>query len=132
MNRSRSEEIAFAVEPKIICYAAKWQSGSPEFRGTTPQFAPVIDPRQRGTMLQLASRVHDLLGLRDYGRVDFRLDADGQAYVLEANPNPDITPGSGYCLALDAARISYPDFLSRLVANALQRRQSKTRTARNP
>ena len=62
--------------------------------------------------------------MRDYARVDFRMDADGRIYVLEANPNPDISAGSGYRRSLDAAQIAYSDFIARLVENAARRRLS--------
>jgi D-alanine-D-alanine ligase len=78
-------------------------------------------------MLALARDVYGLIGLRDFGRVDFRLDRDDQPFVLEANPNPDITPGSGYCLSLDAAGVPYADFLERLLERALERRHDLDR-----
>ena len=73
----------------------------------------------------LAVRVWEALGFRDYARVDFRMNGDGRIYVLEANPNPDISVGSGYRLSLDAAKITYPDFVARLVENAISRRRSQ-------
>jgi D-alanine-D-alanine ligase len=117
------EEIEFSVEPRIVGFRAKWDSGSPEYEGTNPTFTPVITDRQREEMMTLAVRVWEALGFRDYARVDFRMDGDGRIYVLEANPNPDISVGSGYRLALDAAKISYEDFISRLVENAFGRRR---------
>ena len=116
------EEIEFFVEPRIVCYAAKWEPGSKEYLGTRPQFAPVVSERVRERILGLARDVFALLGMRDYGRVDFRLDVRDEAYVLEANPNPDITPGSGYCRALEAAGIPYDQFIGGLVQRALERR----------
>ena len=125
------EEIEFTVEPRIVCYAAKWVPGSPEFVGTRAQFAPVVGDAPRRQMLDLARQVYELLGMRDYGRVDFRLDAEDRPLVLEANPNPDITPGSGYCLALDAAGVSYSDFLDRLVRRAVARQRQDAPARRN-
>ena len=117
------EEIEFSVEPRIVCYAAKWVPGSKEFLGTRAQFAPVVSEGVRGRVLGLARDVYALLGMRDYGRVDFRLDPQERAFVLEANPNPDITPGSGYCHALEAAGVPYVDFIDGLVRQALGRQQ---------
>ena len=125
------EEIEFTVEPRIVCYAAKWVPGSPEFVGTRAQFAPEVGDRPRRQMRDLARQVYRLLGMRDYGRVDFRLDRDDRPFVLEANPNPDITPGSGYCLALNAAAVSYSDFLERMVRRAFARRPHDAPAERN-
>jgi D-alanine-D-alanine ligase len=119
------EEIQFDVEPRIVSFNAKWDSGSSEYDGTNPTFAPVISDKERHQMMALATRVWDLIGMRDYARVDFRMDAEGRIYVLEANPNPDISVGSGYRLALDAAKIPYVEFVTRLVQNAFERRATK-------
>jgi D-alanine-D-alanine ligase len=115
------EEIEFAVEPRIVCYTAKWHPGSRECLGTTPQFAPEIGARERARFLDLARRAYDAIGLSDYGRVDFRMDALGEPYVLEVNPNPDLTPGSGFRLALEHAGIPFDRFVARLIDNALKR-----------
>jgi D-alanine-D-alanine ligase-like ATP-grasp enzyme len=50
------------------------------------------------------------------------MDPRGAIHVLEANPNPDISSGSGYRLALEAANISYRDFVARMLENAIARR----------
>jgi D-alanine-D-alanine ligase len=115
------EEIEIHVEPRIVGFRAKWEAGSEEYRGTTPVFRPVITDQQRSEMLTLAARVWDVINMRDYARVDFRMDAHGRIHVLEANPNPDISAGSGYRRSLEAADISYPDFIARLLDNALGR-----------
>jgi len=117
------EEIEFSVEPRIVGFRAKWDSGSAEYEGTNPTFTPVITGRERDEMMTLAVRVWEALGFRDYARVDFRMDNAGRLYVLEANPNPDISVGSGYRLSLDAAKIPYTDFITRVVENAFGRRQ---------
>ncbi len=90
-------------------------------RGTPPVFVPIITNQQREELMTLAARVWDAIGIRDYARVDFRMDAHGRIYVLEANPNPDISAGSGFRRSLEAANISYPDFIARLLDNALRR-----------
>ena len=77
--------------------------------------------QQREEMMTLAARVWEVIGIRDYARVDFRMDAHGGIPVLEANPNPDISAGSGYRRSLDVANIAYPDFIARLLDNALRR-----------
>jgi len=115
------EEIEMHVEPRIVGFRAKWEAGSAEYEGTNPVFDPLISQSQREEMMTLAVRVADALGIRDYARVDFRMDASGRISVLEANPNPDISAGSGYRRALDVAGIAYPAFIAMLLEKALGR-----------
>ena len=115
------EEIEFQIEPRIVGFKAKWDTESDEFKSTIPQFAPAISQGERVEMMRRAEQVYELIGLRDYGRVDFRMDAKGSIYVLEANPNPDISVGSGYRRSLEAAGIGFQDFIARLVDKAFQR-----------
>jgi D-alanine-D-alanine ligase len=117
------EEIEFDVEPRIVSFRGKWDPASAEYAGTRPVFAPRIDDGPRQEMLRLAVDVAEAIGLRDYARVDFRMDAAGRIFVLEGNPNPDLSPGSGYRRALDTLGISYAQFISRLLDMAARRRR---------
>jgi D-alanine-D-alanine ligase len=116
------EEIDIRVEPRIVGFRAKWTADSAEYAGTISVFSPAITDEQRSELITLSRRVWDVIGLRDYARVDFRMDADGRMYVLEANPNPDLSAGSGYRRSLEVAQISFGDFITRLLDNALRRR----------
>jgi D-alanine-D-alanine ligase len=111
----------FNAAPRIVGFRAKWVAGSAEYGGTRPVFAPRIDDGPREEMLRLGVDVCEAIGLRDYARVDFRMDGDGRLFVLEANPNPDISSGSGYRRALDAAGIPYPQFIATLLDQAAGR-----------
>ncbi|MGH8104455.1 MAG: D-alanine--D-alanine ligase family protein [bacterium] len=115
------EEIEFKVEPKLLCYKAKWATGSPEDLGTISVFSPRVTRKERRQIFDLSMKVWQTLEIRDYGRVDFRMNHKGELFVLEANPNPDITPGSGYNKSLDAAGIQYDEFIAHLVDTALRR-----------
>jgi D-alanine-D-alanine ligase len=54
--------------------------------------------------------------------VDFRLDAEGRPYFLEANPNADIGYGEEFAEAAEAAGIDYEPLLDRLLAIGLRKR----------
>jgi hypothetical protein len=62
-----------------------------------------------------------LLGCRGYARVDMRLDGVGQLNVIEANPNPDISPGAGSVRQAEAAGMTYPQFIEKIVKLALEK-----------
>jgi len=53
--------------------------------------------------------------LRDYGRVDMRVDDHGQIYVLEVNANPCLTPDAGFAVAAEQVGLTYTDMVKELV-----------------
>jgi hypothetical protein len=44
----------------------------------------------------MAKRAYRALDLNGYARIDLRLDEQGRAYVLEANPNPNLAYGEDF------------------------------------
>jgi D-alanine-D-alanine ligase len=63
----------------------------------------------------LAKRIYRTLELTGYARLDFRLRPDGALYFLEANPNPEIALGEEFASGAEAAGISYPELLQRIL-----------------
>lgn len=120
-------EIVFEGYPpealRIVGYRAKWDVDSYEYRHTPrryefpPQDAALLD-RLRGLALQCWRG----FGLNGYARVDFRVDADGHPWILEINANPCLSPDAGFAAALEAARVSYPEAIARILADTRRRR----------
>ncbi len=110
-----------ADEAHIVTYAGKWIEGSRDWDLTRVIAARDFAAGQREKLEQVARRAFDVLGLRDYGRVDLRLDARDEPYVIDVNPNPDISPGAGFLLAAERAGLSYDDVIERIVESALRR-----------
>lgn len=67
-----------------------------------------------------ARRIYKILELTGYARLDFRLDASGQFYFLEANPNPEIAEREEFASAARAAGVSYKELLERIVKLGLR------------
>jgi D-alanine-D-alanine ligase len=59
-----------------------------------------------------------------YGRIDMRLSEDGQPYVLEVNPTPDLSSNAGLARMGRAFGWSYDDLVMHIVDEALTRSQS--------
>ena len=108
---------------KIVSYSAKWLEDDELYRNT-PSFCPTDLPGAlKLDLQQTALAVHQALEANSYGRVDIRVDGRGRIFVLEYNPNPDITPGAGFSKALQADKIPYPEFVRKVLQEALTRPQ---------
>jgi D-alanine-D-alanine ligase len=73
----------------------------------------------------LAKRVYRALGLSGYARIDMRMDAEGQLYVLEANPNPQIAQDEDFADSAKNAGYPYKDLLQELLNVGLRWRPAK-------
>ena len=62
-----------------------------------------------------AKETYRSLHLSGYARLDLRMRDDGRFYVLEANPNPDITFGEDFAESAEAAGIEYAALIERLL-----------------
>jgi D-alanine-D-alanine ligase len=107
--------------PKIVTYNAKWVEGTAEFVGTVgtcPAKLPVeIEQRVR----EIALHAYQVMEIRDYARVDIRLDAANTPYVLEVNPNPDISRDAGFARSARTAGLTWEDMLEKIIETALER-----------
>ncbi len=107
--------------PHIVGYRAKWKADSHEYRHTVrrlefdPEDQPLLD-----TLKDLALRCWQMFGLRGYARVDFRVDENGQPWVLEINANPCISPDAGFAAAVHAAGIEFTEAVERIQQDGLR------------
>jgi len=112
-----------AGEPHIVSYAAKWEETSAEYRGTKPVPCTGLPDVVAARIAAVARAAFAAMELRDYGRLDVRLAADGTPYVIDINPNCDLSEGSGgFARAGRAAGLGYDELIRRIVTLALQRR----------
>jgi D-alanine-D-alanine ligase len=118
-------EIDFSAMPKdlprIVSYEAKWYENHELYIKTPPICPAPIDDELRGRLQDHALRAFQVMGCRDYARVDFRMDRRGRLFILEVNPNPDISLNAGYARALKAAGIDYGQFWKHMIHNAWHR-----------
>jgi len=118
-------EIDFSTMPdhleNIVSYQAKWDPLHESYHKTIP-ICPAKLPKKLLTKIEkIALKTFSILHLRDYARVDMRLAPDGEVYVLEANPNPDLSEGAGFMRSAEAAGYPYEQALGKLIELALAR-----------
>ena len=64
---------------------------------------------------RVSKRVYRALEMSGYARMDFRLDAHGNFFVMEANANPQLAFGEDFAESAERAGISYEDLLQRIL-----------------
>ena len=121
-------EISFRHIPdpfaRIVSFRAKWVPTSPEYIGTPPTCPARVAEATKKRIEETARRAYQAMGLRDYGRVDIRLK-NGTPYVLEVNPNADLSPEAGIARAGHVAGMGYADLADEIVRLAARRYRMK-------
>jgi D-alanine-D-alanine ligase len=83
--------------PRVVSYRAKWEPTAFEYNHTVRKFEFCdVDNPLLETLGNLARKCWETFGLRGYARVDFRVDQNGQPWVLEINANPCLSPDAGF------------------------------------
>jgi D-alanine-D-alanine ligase len=102
---------------EVFDYQSKYQPGGAR------ELFPAQLPQSETTQLQeYALRAHRALKLGAYSRVDFRRDAAGRFWCLEANSLPGMTATSLLPQAARAAGIDFPMLLERICKGAIKPR----------
>src|SRR6266568_2918985 len=126
-------EIDFSAMPEgtwpILTYAAKWHVGSPEDLGSRPVCPAQVPQRLAERLCRLAEAAWRTMQGKGYGRVDIRVDTAGRPWILEVNPNPDLTDEAGLSRMAKAAGWEYPELIRRIAELALREAQG-TKAAR--
>jgi D-alanine-D-alanine ligase len=115
--------------PNIVSYAAKWDQRHVDYAGTKPVPMKNVSPELEAAIVRTAIDAYRALELRDYGRVDLRVDAGGTPWVIDVNPNCDISPDAGFARSARAAGIAYPDLIGKICEIAWSRYDHAARAA---
>jgi D-alanine-D-alanine ligase len=102
--------------PAIATRKVKWDKKYQTKYGITTRAADELPPAVVTRLDKLSRRIYRALGLSGCARMDFRVTADGQVYVLEANANPNLEAEEDFAESARAAGVSYDDLLGRLMA----------------
>lgn len=104
---------------KLLDYRAKWETESFEYQNTLRCFDfGEKDSRLLQTLQDLALQCWQIFALGGYARVDFRVDTEGQPWILEVNANPCLAPDAGFHAACERAGYSLPEVIERILTDA--------------
>lgn len=106
-------------KPKIMGYTAKWNEESFEYEHTRRTFDyPEEDLPLRKKIEEIALNCWTRFDMKGYIRVDMRIDATGQPFVLEINTNPCLSENGGFYAASTKRGLSFKDIIERVVEDA--------------
>jgi len=116
-------EMSFAQMPenrwRIATERVKWNTQYQKKNGIMTNAAK-LDAAAVEHIQRIAKRAYRALDLNGYARIDLRMDEEGHAYVLEANPNPNLAYGEDFAESAETAGVSYETLLERIIALGLR------------
>jgi len=101
--------------PRIATRRVKWDIAYQRKLGVKNRRAEGLTLRQEREIARVAKGVYRSLDLSGYARLDLRMRPDGRFYVLEANPNPDLTYGEDFAETAEAAGLEYEALIQRIL-----------------
>jgi D-alanine-D-alanine ligase len=116
-------ELSFAKMPEesrqIATERLKWSLAYQKKHGIDSGAAE-LEPASALAMQELCKRSYRILMMSGCARIDLRLSAEGKAYVIEANPNPQLSPDEDFAQAALSAGIKYQELIQRLLGLGLR------------
>src|SRR5262245_11488434 len=100
--------------PLIASSRAKWD---PEYqRQVGLKTGPAeLSRKSRQNLAEASREIYRLLGMSGYARLDFRMTDAEEAYLLEANPNPQIAKDEDFALSAKHDGLDYPELIAQLM-----------------
>jgi len=105
---------------RIATSKVKWDLAYQKERKIKTQRARGLPPGAAERIPRLCRRIYRALGMSGYARIDLRLTAGGDVYVLEANPNPQLSFGEDFAESAEKAGISYEQLIQRIMSLGLR------------
>ena len=107
--------------PRILTFDAKWDKKSTYYKCTKAVCPAVISAELRNKIDSIAVSVFKVLNCSGYLRLDMRASNNDCPSVIEVNPNPDISPGTGAARQARANGLRYSQFIGKIVSLAVER-----------
>lgn len=110
-------ELKFTKAPKkpnIATAKVKWDAATQERLGVETDEAN-IPAELKDRIESVCRRVYKALDLSGYARIDLRCNPDGKVYVLEANPNPNLSFGEDFAESAEKGGVEYEELMKRII-----------------
>lgn len=121
-------EMSFSKMPdnnwRIATERVKWSVKYQKKHGIDTALASLPDD-QAAKVQHVAKRVYRALDLSGYARIDLRMKDNGELFVIEANPNPQLAEGEDFAESAQRAGVSYAKLIERIISLGLQWQPSR-------
>ncbi|HEY8144571.1 MAG TPA: ATP-grasp domain-containing protein [Kofleriaceae bacterium] len=110
-----------APEERIATVKAKWDDEYRAKMNIRMQLARPLSQKAQERIAHTCRVAYGVLGLRDYGRLDLRVDQDDTVWVLEANANPYLSRDHELAMAAEKGGLSYEELIETIASEAVRR-----------
>lgn len=101
-------------EKEFYTSNAKFNDKYRQRKGISTGKAKISDELER-ELQTVAKKAYKILGLSGYARMDMRVDDLGKIYILEVNPNPDISEADDFAQSAKKAGYTYGELLNKII-----------------
>ena len=101
--------------PKFATFKTKWDEAYRKKWGIRNEFAKNLTPAQVEEINEMTKRAFDFLHLYGCARFDLRVSESGEIFLLEANPNPSLSPWDDFAHSASKAGIEYDALVEKIV-----------------
>jgi D-alanine-D-alanine ligase len=108
------------LQDRLCTFDAKYTPDSQAYERICVRVPASLSEEEYNELERVARRAYRVIGCRDYARLDIRL-RDGVFYILDVNPNPDISSDTSMAFAAELAGYSYGAMLSQMINFAARR-----------
>jgi len=108
------------IQDRLCTYDSKCVPGSVHYEGIKTLLPAPLGDDELQSLERVCRAAYTAVGCRDYGRIDVRMQG-GVFYVLDVNPNADVSADASLACASELAGYSYGETGSRIVRLAARR-----------
>ncbi len=105
---------------RIATDRVKWNVEYQKKHGIKTSAAKDLTDGLREQIQRVTKRVYRSLEMSGYARIDLRLNAEGNFFVMEANANPQLAFGEDFSESAERAGLAYEDLLQRILNYGLR------------
>lgn len=100
-------------------------SAEDKYSDTCVKIPAILPEHITKGMEEDAKKLHQFLGCYDYNRADYRVDSEGQYYLLELTPLPNVDNESGFAKCCEYGKFNLAKILEEILYNALRRYKNR-------